>query len=510
MTRDGVHKLGTSVLVIGTIEAMPSSLSPRAPREPERVPAGRHRRGARYGALPQRRSLRWTVPVAVLAAGMAGGFGIACSIPVSAAPTPTLADLGVPVIADRIDAVRAQARAELEANIETARTVLEVSAAAVSVPPHAQEELAAAIAQAEELVARDGVGSLPDAAAAAAGATEEATPSAGESTAADEAAAAEALGDVDPALPQTAEPTTAATTDPEAPATTDPASPAAPATPGAAATSNPATATLAEVRASLAAAERATAVETLSLARASGAERLAQWEPIASDPTRVEELRGTIALADELLAAEDPARADAAAASELVDAASALRTATEALPEVVIAQDGTTWIDGILVANKTIAVPADYNPGLLPQVQQAFDEMRAAAAADGITLWIKSGFRSYADQKIVYGDYAARLGQSAADRFSSRPGHSEHQTGLAIDVNLARPAFAGTAEAAWLAAHAPEFGFVVRFPDGREGATGYTYEPWHLRYVGPELARTLTDADLSIEEFLGITSAYPE
>lgn len=173
--------------------------------------------------------------------------------------------------------------------------------------------------------------------------------------------------------------------------------------------------------------------------------------------------------------------------------------------------DGFTYVNGILIANKTYSLPADYDPGALhPDTQAAFNEMRAAAAAEGLTLKIISGYRPYSQQKSTYNNYSARDGKELADRYSARPGHSEHQTGHAIDLNSLRQSFANTDEGIWIAEHCAEYGFILRYGKDKEEKTGFMYEPWHLRYLGKELAKAVTESGLCLEEFLGITSEYSE
>ncbi|MBD8959520.1 MAG: D-alanyl-D-alanine carboxypeptidase family protein [Clostridiales bacterium] len=173
--------------------------------------------------------------------------------------------------------------------------------------------------------------------------------------------------------------------------------------------------------------------------------------------------------------------------------------------------DGFTYVNGILIANKTYLLPADYDPGkILPEAQTAFDTMRAAAKEEGLTLKIVSGYRSYQKQDKVYHNYAARDGAALADRYSARAGSSEHQTGYAMDINSVRQSFAETKEGKWLAAHCAEYGFILRYPKDKEAETGFMYEPWHVRYLGVELAQKITDSGLCLEEYLGITSAYAE
>lgn len=167
-----------------------------------------------------------------------------------------------------------------------------------------------------------------------------------------------------------------------------------------------------------------------------------------------------------------------------------------------------TYINGILIANKSYPLPSDYNPGTDPTAKAALDTMIAAAAQENISLWSRSGFRSYDTQKILYNSYARRDGAAAADRYSARPGYSEHQTGLAFDLNSLSQSFAETVEGKWLAAHCTEYGFIIRYPKDKEDVTGYLYEPWHVRYLGIDTAKAVADSGLTLEEYLGITSAY--
>lgn len=171
---------------------------------------------------------------------------------------------------------------------------------------------------------------------------------------------------------------------------------------------------------------------------------------------------------------------------------------------------GVTYINGILIVNKTYALPYDYNPGDDPQAVAALYEMFHAAQQEGITLFVKSGFRRYIDQYYVYNDWVAQDGQVNADRYSARPGHSEHQSGLAFDLNDVSQAFAFSPEGIWLANNCHKYGFIIRYPQGKEHITGYIYEPWHVRYLGKELSQKVYDSGLCLEEYLGITSKYAD
>ena len=134
------------------------------------------------------------------------------------------------------------------------------------------------------------------------------------------------------------------------------------------------------------------------------------------------------------------------------------------------------------------------------------EKLVAAARAAGVILRVGSGYRSYATQASLFASYARRHGEAAASRFSSRPGHSEHQSGLAVDFAgtdqtcWVDDCFERTAAGKWLTAHAHEYGFILRYPKGKEKITGYQYEPWHFRYVGRELAGALQQSGLTMEE----------
>ena len=209
------------------------------------------------------------------------------------------------------------------------------------------------------------------------------------------------------------------------------------------------------------------------------------------------------------LSAEAKSKAQKTSASS----SETISEAEESVPESkhkIEQSNGMTFVDDILIVNKTYSLPEDYDPGVSQVALNAFNEMAEAASADGISLWINSGYRSYQEQEELYNGYASERGTEAADEVSSRPGHSEHQTGLAFDVNDTSFSFENSPEADWLNAHCAEYGFIIRFPKEKEKYTGYTYEPWHIRYLGTKLAKEITDSGLSLEEYLDITSEYAE
>ncbi len=149
------------------------------------------------------------------------------------------------------------------------------------------------------------------------------------------------------------------------------------------------------------------------------------------------------------------------------------------------------------------------------QATPAVEAMFAAAQDDGIELVFGSGYRSESLQRQFYESYVERDGQEAADRYSARPGTSEHQTGLAVDVTSPsltchlEICFEDTPQGEWVAENAHEYGFIIRYLDDKEHITGFQYEPWHLRYVGEELATELYESNQTMEEFFDVVAYYP-
>ncbi|MDL4842728.1 M15 family metallopeptidase [Aquibacillus rhizosphaerae] len=139
----------------------------------------------------------------------------------------------------------------------------------------------------------------------------------------------------------------------------------------------------------------------------------------------------------------------------------------------------------------------------------ALEELFNAAESEGLNLVAASGYRSYDRQKVIYENNVATNGKEHADKFSAQPGTSEHQTGLAMDVTTAEVAFAleqtfkQTSEGSWLAENAHKFGFIIRYPEGKSDITGYSYEPWHIRYVGNEIAKEIYEKGITLEEYFG-------
>ena len=149
------------------------------------------------------------------------------------------------------------------------------------------------------------------------------------------------------------------------------------------------------------------------------------------------------------------------------------------------------------------ALPSNYNKGVDATANQALINLQNAASESGYNIPLLSGFRSYETQQTLYNNYVARDGVALADTYSARPGHSEHQTGLAFDVGKIDNGYGDTDEGKWLATHAHEYGFIIRYLKGKEDITGYMYEPWHIRYVG-SVATNIYQANITLEEYLGL------
>ena len=170
-----------------------------------------------------------------------------------------------------------------------------------------------------------------------------------------------------------------------------------------------------------------------------------------------------------------------------------------------------TYVDGVLIANKKYPLPSTFNPGENPEARAAYEKMATDAKTAGFELVAFSWFRSFEYQDTLYNNYVNRDGQEKADRYSARPGYSEHQTGLAFDVGekgkedlWLTEEFGETEAGKWLVENAQNYGFILRYPYGKEEITGYMYESWHFRYVGTELATKIKQANVTLEEYLGV------
>ena len=181
-----------------------------------------------------------------------------------------------------------------------------------------------------------------------------------------------------------------------------------------------------------------------------------------------------------------------------------------------------------VLVNKQRKLPPDYEPHdlvvpnipfsfegdhpkkkLRKEAAEALEALFAQAKKENIQLAGVSGYRSYATQEAIFQYNVKTQGEEQARRVSAVPGHSEHQTGLAMDVSSPSvnyaliEEFGETKEGKWLAENAHKFGFIIRYPQGKEHITGYAYEPWHLRYVGKDIAGEIAKKGLTLEEYFG-------
>ena len=186
-------------------------------------------------------------------------------------------------------------------------------------------------------------------------------------------------------------------------------------------------------------------------------------------------------------------------------------------------EKANTTLDTTLLVNKHYLLDKDYIPDDLVNVSQnyawgevgsqkvrevaynAFLDMWNAANEEGYYLMINSSYRSYEDQEIVYNNYKNSSGERFADSIAARPGSSEHQTGLALDIfsktNTNKNTFSQTDEAKWLKENAHNFGFILRYPEDKVDITGYSFETWHYRYVGKDIATYIYENDITYEEY---------
>jgi zinc D-Ala-D-Ala carboxypeptidase len=181
----------------------------------------------------------------------------------------------------------------------------------------------------------------------------------------------------------------------------------------------------------------------------------------------------------------------------------------------------------LALVNKQNALPEDYEPTdmVIPDVRfpfiedvpkkqmrkiaaDALEKMFADADLEGLDLFAQSGFRSYERQDSLFATYVSQHGEKEANNFSAKPGESEHQSGLTMDVTSPHVnydlgvEFGETEEGMWLQEHAAEYGFIIRYPKGKEEITKYQYEPWHLRYVGIKAATEIMKRGITLEEYL--------
>ncbi len=173
------------------------------------------------------------------------------------------------------------------------------------------------------------------------------------------------------------------------------------------------------------------------------------------------------------------------------------------------------WVPKDLVALN--GIPEGSDQRMRAEAAAALTSLYQAAKAAGAGFKISTAYRSYSFQKALYDPRARDRGVAVADKTTARPGYSEHQSGLAADIYTTTECrlsqcFGSSSAGKYVAQHAWKYGFILRYPEGKEGVTGYVWEPWHLRYVGMELATEMHDSGvLTLEEFFGLPAApgYP-
>ncbi|WP_431090708.1 M15 family metallopeptidase [Paenibacillus sp. 8b26] len=253
-------------------------------------------------------------------------------------------------------------------------------------------------------------------------------------------------------------------------------------------------------------------------------------QPLKSSPTTQESVQpATQSNASNSSTESGTGQAPAGTGSEQADPVMALRS--ESALQATVEEDGGTAIvtnatSDTVVVNKKRSLPVGYAPDDLvePKVPFSFEgphekrHMRKEAAEaleklfdgakkDGIELRAVSGYRSYKRQVSIFNNNVKTKGQEYASKVSAVPGTSEHQTGLAIDVsspsvgNVLEQSFGASKEGEWLEQHAPEYGFIIRYMKDKEDVTGYVYEPWHIRYVGTDLAEDVAKQGMTLEEY---------
>lgn len=165
-----------------------------------------------------------------------------------------------------------------------------------------------------------------------------------------------------------------------------------------------------------------------------------------------------------------------------------------------------TYINGILLVNKDYGLPPTFGNGDDPTALAKLQQLQRDAQAQGINISNSySGYRSYQYQTKLYNNYVNQHGEEEANTFSAKPGFSEHQTGLTFDLkDFNGQLVEDPITSQWIKDNCAKYGFILRYPEGKEDITGYIYEPWHLRYVGEEVANQIMNNNTTLEQYLGV------
>lgn len=165
-----------------------------------------------------------------------------------------------------------------------------------------------------------------------------------------------------------------------------------------------------------------------------------------------------------------------------------------------------TYINGILLVNKDYGLPPTFGNGDDPTALAKLQQLQRDAQVQGINISNSySGYRSYQYQTQLYNNYVNLHGEEEANTFSAKPGFSEHQTGLTFDLkDFNGQLVEDPITSQWIKENCAKYGFILRYPEGKEDITGYIYEPWHLRYVGEEVANQIMNNNTTLEQYLGV------
>lgn len=201
--------------------------------------------------------------------------------------------------------------------------------------------------------------------------------------------------------------------------------------------------------------------------------------------------------------------------------------------DVKLANNSSSEDEYLILVNKTNTLSEHYIPeGLTaPDIEsssitpgrsillkreaaEALKMLLSHAKSDNIRLYCLSGYRSYLSQRILFENKIRESGKEMADKYVALPGQSEHQTGLALDIadrecinnKLLKPGFGKTKEGVWLRENSWQYGFILRYPRDKEKITGFSYEPWHIRYVGLDAAREITSKKICLEEYISLVN----
>ena len=163
--------------------------------------------------------------------------------------------------------------------------------------------------------------------------------------------------------------------------------------------------------------------------------------------------------------------------------------------------NGVYYVGEVLICNKKYPLPESFGDGIYAEAYNALEKMRRDS---GYPMEVLSGYRSYQYQEQTFAYWESLYGTARAEQISARAGTSEHQTGLAFDISSLNVSYINTYEGKWLNENCWKYGFIIRFPDGCQNHTGYSYEPWHIRYVGVELAKQIHENSCCLEHYLGL------